>query len=86
MLRKRAKYPKIRDQNSKCYDPEEVEEESDSEYDEDKYSDDEDSYGNCRRLGRTESSDVVSNLSNEHLILCKSSLRGYSFKNKKWRM
>lgn len=86
MLRKSAKYPKIRDQISKSYDPEEDEDESDSEYDEDEYSEDEDSYGNYRRRGQSESSDVVSTLSKEHLIFCKSSLRGYSLKNKKWRM
>lgn len=86
VLSKSAIYPRIRDQISKCYDPEEVEDESDGEYDDDGYSDDEDSYGNCTRPGQTRSSDVVSTLTNEHLLFCKSSLRGYSLKNKKWRM
>lgn len=86
VLSKSAIYPKIRDQISECYDPEEVEDESDVGYDDDGYSDDEDSYGNCTRPGQTRSSDVVSTLTNEHLLFCKSSLRGYSLKNKKWRM
>lgn len=85
-LGKSAKYPKLRDQIGKCYDPEEVADESDCECDDDEYSDDEDSYGNCTRRRQTKSSDVVTALTNEHLLFCKSSLRGYSLKIKKWRM
>lgn len=80
MLSKSAKNLKNRDQISECYDPEDVEDEYDSE------NDDEDTYGNCGRRGQTESSKVVSNLTNEQLLCCKSSLRGYSLKNKKWCM
>lgn len=81
-----AKNPKIRDHISKCYDPEDVEDEYDCEYDDDGYSNDEDSYGNSKRRGQTESSNFVSTLTDEQLLFCKSSLRGYSLKNKKWRM
>lgn len=70
----------------KCYDPEEGGNGFYGVNDEDNYSDDEHNYGNYRRSGQTESSDVVSTLTNEHLIFCKSSVRGYSLKNKKWRM
>ena len=82
VLSKRAKNPNIRDQISECYDPEDFEDECDSEYDDDGYSDDEDCYGNCRQ---TESSEIVKALTKEQLLFCKSSLRGYSLKNKKWR-
>lgn len=79
VLSKSAKHPKLRDQISKWHDIEEVEDEYDCEYDDDEYSDDEDSYDNCTQRGQTA-------LANEHLIFCKSSLRGYSLKIKKWRM
>lgn len=79
VLSKSAKHPRLRDQIRKCYDIEEVEDESDYEYDDDEYLDDEESYGNCTRGGQTA-------LANENLLFCKSSLRGYSLKIKKWRM
>lgn len=74
LLSKSANHPRLRDQISRCYDIEKVEDESDYEYD-----DDEDSYGNRIRGGQTA-------LADENLLFCKSSLRGYSLKVKKWRM
>lgn len=82
VLSKTAKNLNIRDQISECYDPEDVEDESDSDYDDDGYSDDEDCYGNRRQTG---SSEIVKTLTKEQLLFCKSSLRGYSLRNKKWR-
>lgn len=86
VLSKSAKNPKSRDQICECYDPEDVEDESDSEYDYDGYSDDENCNGSSIRRRQSESTEVVSTLTNEQLLFCKSSLRGYSLKDKKWRM
>lgn len=86
VLSKSAKNLKIQDQICESCDLEDDEDEYDSEYDDDGYSDDEDCYGNRRRRGQTESSEIVSTLTNEQLLFCKSSLRGYSLRNKKWRM
>lgn len=65
------------------YDDED--EEYDYEDDED-YSDDE--YENLRDggCGPAENEKLLASLTKDQLLLCSTSVKGYSLKNKKWRM
>lgn len=82
-LGKAKKSPRITGEDSDDdYDDED--EEYDYEYDED---DSDDEYEDLQdaRCGPSNNEKLLASLSKDQLLLCSTSLKGYSLKNKKWR-
>lgn len=70
----------VEDESDEDYD-DEYDEEYDEEYVSDCQSDDEYS-PTCNKNGRET---ITAALTNEQLLLCSATLKGYSLRNKKWR-